>query len=403
MPPLAPGLDYVDLNFLGRPEIIATAILHGPAGVALVDPGPTTSLDHLTTALTRKGIRFEDVRQILLTHIHLDHAGATGSILAKFPHIEVFVHQRGAPHLADPSKLIASAGRLYQQDMDRLWGEVKPVDFSRLRPIDGGERLTVWAVFSDRVYARSASHHVAYYDGASRVALARHTAGIRRGAGAMMPPPPDIDPEAAPERQRSGAGSATPFLTHFVEARRAAVLSGDVREHEPEPHRPRLLADASIDDEERQRRFVDEAFSRSSGARGDWCGPCPRAGSTIRVGGKALGANVNTDEGLRPGLPDTLSRAARRRARLRAHRCAQLGRRLCQQHLALTVITPPRRSYARSSTAVCGSSPAERRGRSADDVATHATAAGYRRQRDVVSRRRCHRMERRALLSRRRT
>ena len=76
MPALASGLDYVDLNFLGRPEIIATAILHGPAGVALVDPGPTTSLDRLTTALTRKGIRFEDVRQILVTHIHLDHSGA---------------------------------------------------------------------------------------------------------------------------------------------------------------------------------------------------------------------------------------------------------------------------------------------------------------------------------------
>src|SRR5436190_20458945 len=138
MPPLASGLDFVDLDSLGRPAVLATAILHGPAGVALIDPGPTTSLDHLTTALTRKGIRFEDVRQILVTHIHLDHSGSTGSILAKFPHIEVFVHQRGAPHLADPSKLLASAGRLYRQDMDRLRGEVKPVDPAHLRPVEGG-------------------------------------------------------------------------------------------------------------------------------------------------------------------------------------------------------------------------------------------------------------------------
>src|SRR5262249_15101023 len=152
MPALASGLDYVDLNFLGRPEIIATAILHGPAGVALVDPGPTTSLDHLTTALTRKGIRFEDIRQILLTHIHLDHAGATGSILAKFPHIAVLVHQLAAPHLADPSKLVASAGRLYQQDMDRLWGEVTPVDAARLRPIQGGERLNVVGRYLETAY-----------------------------------------------------------------------------------------------------------------------------------------------------------------------------------------------------------------------------------------------------------
>src|SRR3954453_4121281 len=109
MPPLASGLDFVDLNFLGRPEIIATAILHGTAGVALVDPGPTTSLDHLTTSLTRKGIRFDDVRQILITHIHLDHAGSVGSIHETSPHIKGAVHPRGAPPPADPPKLLASA------------------------------------------------------------------------------------------------------------------------------------------------------------------------------------------------------------------------------------------------------------------------------------------------------
>src|SRR6478736_5437282 len=193
MPPLASGLDYVDINFLGRPQIIATAILHGTTGVALVDPGPTTSLDHLTTALTRKGIRFEDVRQILITHIHLDHAGSVGSILEKFPHIDVVVHQRGAPHLADPSKLLASAGRLYQQDMDRLWGEVKPVD---------------------------ASHHVSFFDVASRVAFVGDTAGIRRGSGIyIMPPtpPPDIDVEAWQESGKRILAwePDSLFLTHF--------------------------------------------------------------------------------------------------------------------------------------------------------------------------------------------
>src|SRR3954471_9755299 len=113
MPALASGLDYVDLTFLGRPEIVATAILHGAAGVALVDPGPTTTIPNLTTALSRKGIRFEDVRQILVTHIHLDHSGGAGSIVEKYPHIEVVVHERGAAHLADPAKLLSSAGRLY--------------------------------------------------------------------------------------------------------------------------------------------------------------------------------------------------------------------------------------------------------------------------------------------------
>lgn len=221
MPALASGLDYVDLNFLGRPEIIATAILHGPAGVALVDPGPTSSLDRLTTALTRKGIRFEDVRQILITHIHLDHSGAIGSILEKFPHIEVFVHQRGAPHLVDPSKLIASAGRLYREDMERLWGEIRPVDPSRLRPIDGGERLTVVGRYLETAYTPGhASHHVSFYDGASRVAFVGDTAGICRGSGTyVMPPtpPPDIDlPGWRQSIERLDAMQPdTLFLTHF--------------------------------------------------------------------------------------------------------------------------------------------------------------------------------------------
>ena len=288
MPALASGLDYVDLNFLGRPEIIATAILHGPAGVALVDPGPTTSLDHLTTALTRKGIRFDDVRQILVTHIHLDHAGATGSILAKFPHIEVVVHQRGAPHLADPSKLVASAGRLYQQDMDRLWGEVKPVDSSRLRPIDGGERLTVVGRYLETAYTPGhASHHVSYYDGASRVAFVGDTAGICRGFGAyVMPPtpPPDIDLEAWRHSSQKILGwePDTLFLTHFGPKHGARQHMEAMFENIDAWSRivQRLLADASIDDDERQRRFVDEAFLEITRRTGE-----TEAADYVRAGG----------------------------------------------------------------------------------------------------------------------
>lgn len=268
MPPLAAGLDYVDLNFLGRPEIIATAILHGTAGVALVDPGPSTTLGNLTTALTRKGIRFEDVRQILITHIHLDHAGATGSILAKFPHIEVVVHQRGAPHLADPAKLLASAGRLYQNDMDRLWGEVRAVDKTRLTVIAGGERVIAAGRALETTYTPGhASHHVSYFDPASRVAFVGDTAGICRGVSTyVMPPtpPPDIDVEAW---QHSGEkilawDPDTLFLTHFGPRHGArqhlrsmfeniATWSAIVK---------RLLADSAIDDDERLRRFVDEAM-----------------------------------------------------------------------------------------------------------------------------------------------
>jgi glyoxylase-like metal-dependent hydrolase (beta-lactamase superfamily II) len=268
MPPLAAGLDYVDLDFLGRPEIIATAILYGTAGVALVDPGPSTTLDNLTTALTRKGIRFEDVRQILITHIHLDHAGATGSILAKFPHIEVVVHQRGAPHLADPSKLLASAGRLYQNDMDQLWGEVRAVDKTRLKVIDGGERVIAAGRELETAYTPGhASHHVSYFDLASRVAFVGDTAGICRGVSTyVMPPtpPPDIDVEAWQQSAEKilAWDPDTLFLTHFgprhgVRQHLQAMFdnigtwSGIVK---------RLLADPAIDDDERLRRFVDEAM-----------------------------------------------------------------------------------------------------------------------------------------------
>jgi glyoxylase-like metal-dependent hydrolase (beta-lactamase superfamily II) len=268
MPPLAAGLDYVDLDFLGRPEIIATAILYGTAGVALVDPGPSTTLDNLTTALTRKGIRFEDVRQILITHIHLDHAGATGSILAKFPHIEVVVHQRGAPHLADPSKLLASAGRLYQNDMDQLWGEVRAVDKTRLKVIDGGERVIAAGRELETAYTPGhASHHVSYFDLASRVAFVGDTAGICRGVSTyVMPPtpPPDIDVEAWQQSAEKilAWDPDTLFLTHFGPRHGArqhlqamfdniGTWSGIVK---------RLLADPAIDDDERLRRFVDEAM-----------------------------------------------------------------------------------------------------------------------------------------------
>src|SRR5262245_43052787 len=99
MTSLAAGMDYVDLRFLGRPGIIATAFLQGSSGVALIDPGPYTTLTTLTSELGTKGIALGDVRHIVLTHIHLDHAGATGSLVRLNPEIEVFVHERGAPHM----------------------------------------------------------------------------------------------------------------------------------------------------------------------------------------------------------------------------------------------------------------------------------------------------------------
>src|ERR1051326_4133364 len=123
MPTLASGMSYVDVEFLGRPRVIATAVLTGADGVALVDPGPSSTLPTLRRGLDALGIGIADVRTLLLTHIHLDHAGATGTIVRENPSIRVYVHEIGALHMADPTKLLASATRLYGDKMDRLWGE----------------------------------------------------------------------------------------------------------------------------------------------------------------------------------------------------------------------------------------------------------------------------------------
>ena len=124
---LSSGLSYFDLNFLDLPRIIASGIIHGAGGVAIVDPGPSSTLPRLRSALAAAGLSLDDVTSILVTHIHLDHAGATGKLVRERPRIRVYVHEKGAPHMAKPEKLLASATRLYGDAMDRLWGEVLPV------------------------------------------------------------------------------------------------------------------------------------------------------------------------------------------------------------------------------------------------------------------------------------
>jgi glyoxylase-like metal-dependent hydrolase (beta-lactamase superfamily II) len=265
---LAAGLDYVDLNFLGVPQIIATAVLHGSAGVALIDPGPSTTLDSLKQSLRRKGVSVSDVRQILLTHIHLDHAGATGALVRENAAIDVFVHERGAPHMIDPAKLLASAGRLYGADMGRLWGDFLPVPADRVRALQGEERITVGGRELEVAYTPGhASHHVSYFDPSSRVAFVGDTAGIRRqDRDFIMPPtpPPDIDLDAwrASEDRILSWDPDTLFLTHFGPfhgarvhfqdmTERLAAWSGIVR---------RLLADGSLNEEQRLQAFMNEAL-----------------------------------------------------------------------------------------------------------------------------------------------
>jgi len=265
---LAAGLDYVDLNFLGIPEIIATAVLHGSAGVALIDPGPSTTLDSLKKSLRRKGISLGDIRQILLTHIHLDHAGATGSLLRENPTIDVFVHERGAPHMIEPSKLLASAGRLYGADMGRLWGDFLPVPADRVRPLKGEERITAGGRELQVAYTPGhASHHVSYFDPSSRVAFVGDTAGIRgQDRDYIMPPtpPPDIDLDAwsVSEDRILSWDPDTLFLTHFGPFHGARMHFQEMTARLDAWSRVvrRLLADGSLDEEQRLQAFMNEAL-----------------------------------------------------------------------------------------------------------------------------------------------
>ena len=269
MTALAAGMDYVDLQFLGRPGIIATAILQGSSGVTLVDPGPSTTLATLTSDLSAKGIALQDVRQILLTHIHLDHAGVTGTLVKRNPAIEVCVHERGAPHMIDPSRLLASASRLYGADMERLWGEFLAVPSDRVKVLKGGERITAAGRELLVEYTPGhASHHVSYFDPSSRVAFVGDVAGIRRTGGTyVMPPtpPPDIDLaawQASTDRILTWDPD-TLFLTHFGPFHGARLHFQQLFDRLGEWSRTvrRLLADSTIDDDERSRRFVEEGVS----------------------------------------------------------------------------------------------------------------------------------------------
>ena len=218
---LAPGLSYTDLRFLGHAQAVATVVVRAPGSVALIDPGPSTCLDELERSLQAQGLALGDVTDLLLTHIHLDHAGATGTIVRRYPHIRVRVHERGVEHLTRPAKLIDSATRFFgAANMDRFWGEIAPVPEDHLVVVRGGERFDVGGRTFEVAYTPGhAVHHVSYFDGSSRMAFVGDTGGVRIGGGYVLPPtpPPDIDLEAweASVRRISAWHPRGIFLTHF--------------------------------------------------------------------------------------------------------------------------------------------------------------------------------------------
>ena len=195
-----------------------------------------TCLATLEQSLQELGIRWDDVRHILLTHIHLDHAGATGTIVRAHPEITVLVHERGAKHMIDPTKLLDSATRLFGDRMDQLWGEFAAVPAANVVSLIGGERVEAGGRVLDVAYTPGhASHHVSYFDPSAGVAFVGDVAGVCVLEGYVLPPtpPPDIDLEAwsiSVDRILAWSPS-TLFLTHFGPVTRVRPHLAELLDH----------------------------------------------------------------------------------------------------------------------------------------------------------------------------
>ena len=209
----------IDLNFQGVPGTIAAYVLDTGDGLALIDTGPASTLPALQAGLQQLGASLEAVRHLLLTHIHLDHAGAAGTLLARLPEARVYVHARGAAHLQSPERLMASAAQIYGDQMQSLWGEMRPIPEAQMTVLDGGETLTLGRLVVRPLYTPGhAVHHLAYHIGADL--FVGDVGGIRlepHQSPRPPTPPPDIDLDAwaSSIALLRGVQADAIHLTHF--------------------------------------------------------------------------------------------------------------------------------------------------------------------------------------------
>ncbi|HZC06001.1 MAG TPA: MBL fold metallo-hydrolase [Ktedonobacterales bacterium] len=218
---LAPDLWLLDTLFQGEQGVIASYLLTGADGLALVDVGSAATLDTLLASIRATGHQPEEIEHILLTHIHLDHAGATGALLPYMPQARVYVHHIGAPHLINPEKLISSASRIYGDKMHQLWGDMEPVPEERISLLDEGVETRVGGRTLRALYTPGhAIHHVAFHDAAHGDLFPGDVAGVRlEDIDYVRPPtpPPDLNLEdwsASIERLRA-LRPQTLYLPHF--------------------------------------------------------------------------------------------------------------------------------------------------------------------------------------------
>jgi glyoxylase-like metal-dependent hydrolase (beta-lactamase superfamily II) len=231
------GIGQIDLNFQGFDAVIAAYVFDTADGLAVVDCGPTSTLDALFGGLDVLGLDAQRLRHVLLTHVHLDHAGGAGDLLQRLPDARVYVHEIGAPHVLDPAKLWNSAARIYGERMDALWGPMSPVPAERLTALQDGDTLDIGGRAFEALYTPGhAIHHIAYADTGANVIFCGDVAGVRiPPADAVWPPapPPDVDVPAwhasiARLRQRQ---PAILYITHFGAVTRVAPHLDELDAH----------------------------------------------------------------------------------------------------------------------------------------------------------------------------
>jgi glyoxylase-like metal-dependent hydrolase (beta-lactamase superfamily II) len=233
----------IDVKHLGLDRVIGSWLVDG----VLIDPGPESSVDTLLEELGE-----ERPRALLLTHIHFDHAGASGALVERWPDLRVYVHERGAPHMVSPERLVASARQIWGDDFDRLWGRVVPVPEGNLEILTGGETVEGFEVEYTPGHAK---HHVSYFHRDTGHAYVGDVAGIRIPPSSVVrapTPPPDIDVEAwleSVDRVEARDPSAV-IVTHFG---RVDDVSGQLA-----AIRGALRLQAELARDKNEQEFVDE-------------------------------------------------------------------------------------------------------------------------------------------------
>ena len=196
-----PEIITLDLNFQNCPNAIASYLIPYQEGLILIESGPGSTQNELVRNLRELDYSLEDINHVLLTHIHLDHAGAAGW-LAEQSGARVYVHHRGAPHMLDPSRLLASAARIYQEKMDQLWGDFLPVPEKQLVILEDGIEIKIGSyTFKALDTPGHANHHLAYI--LDEICFSGDIGGVRIGTSGLqhlrLPMPP---PEFHPPRWR---------------------------------------------------------------------------------------------------------------------------------------------------------------------------------------------------------